>query len=184
MVTMRIPMNGLCAFCIVFEAGFGIGLWCDNDGRLSLIMHVHISLSELLVETAGSIADQGKTKLGAAIDGRSVLVFGELSETTLFQDIHTGVLHMISGGEYLVDAGVIEQAADAGAEAREVHGVIGGDIKTIDADGSRLRKLVGEDVHLDSRMDLEQEERAVPEGDQIGAEDIFFIGFHAVIDLP
>src|SRR6185437_7631713 len=92
--------------------------------------------------------------------------------------------HMVGGGDDLVDPGVIEQAAYAGLEARQVHGIISGGIKTIDTYGARFADVNRQEVHLDGWMDLEKEERTIQVGDQIGAEDLFFVGFHAIVNLP
>jgi len=137
-------------------------------------------------EAAGGVAKQRKAQLGAAIDDRLVAVPAEACEAGVFQDADPRVFwaHMVVRGDDQVDPGVIEQAADAGLEARQVHGIISGGIKTIDTYGARFADVSWQEVHLDGRMDLEKEERTIQVGDQIGAEDLFFVGFHAVVNLP
>src|ERR1700744_4949045 len=103
----------------------------------------------------------------------------------MFEDRDPGVIvrHMVGGRENLVDTGVIEQVADTGLEAWQVNRVERGGIKKVDADGARLGEIVGEQVHLDGRMDLDEEERAVEIRDQVGAEYFVVRGLHPIINL-
>jgi hypothetical protein len=162
------------------------GLYRDNGGSRLLSMPVHFLMCEKAGEAAGGIAKQRKAQLGAAIDDRLVAVPSQAREAGVFEDADPRVfgVHMVGGGDDLVDPGMIEQAADAGLEARQVHGIIKGGIKTIDTYGATFADVSRHQVHLDGWMDLEEEERAIQVGDQISTEDFFFVGFHAVVDFP
>lgn len=137
-------------------------------------------------EAAGGIATQWKSQLGAAINDRPAAVSGHRREAGAFEDGDPGVFvtHIVGGGDYLVYPRMIQKAADAGAESWQVHGVVSGSIKTVDADRTRFGDLFRREVHLDGRMYFKKEERAVQVGDQIGAIYLFPVGFHAVINLP
>ena len=88
----------------------------------------------------------------------------------------------VNPGDDAADGPVAEQGADDGAEGDSILMIVGGSIKTVDTDGPGLGKIIGGEVHLDRRVDFEQEKEAVVIKYEIGAEG--FVGFHAVINLP
>lgn len=125
-----------------------------------------------------------ETFAGTAVDGGSAGGGGLAGESCFFQQPGLGIVSrcLAQGGEDAGDSGLCEQRGDTGLEGRVIDGLVTGPGEAIDSDGARVGEMVRGQVHLDRRMDFQQEEYLFTTADEVSAEGTG--DFHPVIDFP
>ena len=125
-----------------------------------------------------------ETFAGTAVDGGSAGGGGLAGKSSFFQQPGLGIVsrRLAQGGEDAGDSGLCEQRGDTGPEGRVIDSFVTGPGEAIDSDGTRAGQMVNGQVHLDRRMDFQQEEYLFTTADEVSAEGIG--DFHPVIDFP
>jgi hypothetical protein len=89
---------------------------------------------------------------------------------------------VVERGQDIFDTRIVEEGIDTGPESGKVKIFLQGMVKTIDADSPGLGKEFHAEIHLNGRVDFQQEKDMIALGDEIGAE--WPVGIHPVINLP
>lgn len=137
-----------------------------------------------LIQCDGGEAGVVVAVAGAGVDGVAVRISRKSSESGFFQQEGPWVVgaDVVERREDAANGRIAEQGRDTGPEGREVEGFLEGMIKTVDADGPWRRQVFAAKVHLNGRVDLQQEQDMVILRDQVGAECT--AGIHPVVYLP